>query len=650
MRAASYSFGDRPAEATDRFVTAARVLGESWVDLDLAQRLASLELSVEFLLRASDPSWSDDGDGEEGVRARAAAFAGVDTLLARDSLDPPSVLRGVWSSGLATRLLRERSLEGDLYEDASARAAAVGLPLEAGSLAAGFDPGAQAALRIAADKLASMAARGQPASREAWDAWDDALLLSTGTDPIERQRIALHAAEAVLESVSARPNDTASRDRLTSLLAMSDWSSTGDARSALVDWLDDPARFSTSALAVVTQWLATSAPESGVGVSETLSSGASGYQRSDLRGRLAARWTGGQPRMAASVLDRWGRSAEEVATQLDPSSSDPVDWLQAAADAARLSRAASLLWRGDNDAARTIIDDPIGVAGRQGGAPPRIDALSPKPDDGDFALRFLSANQNAQTRIDLLRDLVGRARELGPIDSEVVFEQSMFGTPSEVRRIAKRVVELRADDPTVINAGIEVLPRAPRTSAVGEMYEAVTGAILPAVDDPSWERATRAALVGRLLDILTGGAALDPADAIASTLASGYADRLGTPLDAGSSPDVLAGRLAASLLTEARAAGGLESEAMIASLTRRFEARRALAEGEMQRFAVEAVNAAEAMGALLTFERPQAGEGASEIVESLREEVADAPNTAVQMQRAELAALRLWMIRLGGTP
>src|SRR5690606_19339000 len=125
LRGASYDFASKPEDAVRRFRTAVDVLGESWVGLEHAQRLASLELAVDFLLRSSGPSdrWASAW--------RGAAFAGVAALRERASLDRPAVLRGVWSAGLTTRLLREPGAEQSLREAAAARAGALGAEVPA---------------------------------------------------------------------------------------------------------------------------------------------------------------------------------------------------------------------------------------------------------------------------------------------------------------------------------------------------------------------------------------------------------------------------------------------------------------------------------------------------------------------------------------
>jgi hypothetical protein len=330
-------------------------------------------------------------------------------------------------------------------------------------------------------------------------------------------------------------------------------------------------------------------------------------------------------------------------------SADPVEVLRDAADLARFSRAAALLWRGESDAASSIIDAQR-ASSTGGSRSPRLDALAPKPDDGRFALRFLSASQNAQDRIDLLRDLVGSGRELGTIDAEVVFEQAMFGTPSEVRRIAQRLADLRSDDPVMINAAIESLPRSPRTTAMREVYETLSVSILPEIDDPTWMRATRAALVARLLDIITGGASLDPADSVAERFVEIYSDRLGSASGAEDTPAEVAADVVASLLVETRAAGGIASEADIAQLQRRFNARRALVAGQLQQFAAESMNAAEALALLTGIERPEHRAALEGVIMRMHEEVNASRDAPGQIESAERASLRVWAVRLGVAP
>lgn len=639
LRRASFGYRSDPSDAIARFAQAVDVLGDSWTVIDRSQRVAALELQVEFLLRSSE--------GRDAPRASTAAFGPLDAMLSRESLDATALLRAVWSAGVATRLLRERDLAESLRQSAQQRAGAVGVQLGS-SLDASFELGAIAALRAVATRLASPSADAAPASRDAWKAWDSALLTATELNPGALPGVALDAAEAVLAAASARPSDVQLRDRLTVLLAQCDWSARGNARGRLIGWLEDHRRFATRELGVVTQWLSMNAPESGMSVNDTLSAGASSYQRSELRSRLNARWGSGQSVIAASVLDRW-----KVAVSLrgkepwDSMSADPLARLREAAHIARLNEAAALLWKGEPDSARRIIDDPAGTLSTPPPGQPRLDALSPRSGDGAFAIRYLNARQNAQDRIDILRNLLSEGRELGPIDAEVVFEAAMLGTPAEVRRIAGRIVEFRASDPTVINAALESLPRAPRARAMQDIFEATAGRSLPPIEDASWVVETRRALVNRLLAILTGGASLDPADSYAAAIKESFGVRAGVTLDANATPRAAAEELVTSLLHEATAAGGLSANERVELLRRRHIARRTIATGDMQRFAAEATNAAESFALLLAVERPSREPAIEQVLTTLRDRLRSAPSVADQIEAAEFASLSLWALRFG---
>lgn len=639
LRRASFDYRSDPRASLERYAQAIAVLGDSWVELDRSQRVAALELAVEFLLRASE--------GEDSDRAIGAAFAGVDALVSRPSLDSSAVLRGVWSAGLASRLLRERDLPGRLRESAEQRARSVGVQFRS-SLDASFEQGAIGALRVASEKLAAPPADAGPASRDAWGAWDRALGVAAELNPGAVASVSLDAAERVLASASARPSDVHLRDRLTTLLAGCDWASTGDARARLLSWLEDHRRFATREVAVVTQWLSINSPQSGLGVQDTLASSASSYQRSELRSRLSARWGSGHSVVASSVLDRWKVAASLRGKEpWDSRSADALGRLREGALIARLNEAAALLWRGEADAARRIIDDPSGALSTPPPGVPRLDALMPRSGDGIFALRYLNARQNAQDRIDILRDLLSEGRELGPIDAEVVFDAAMLGTPSEVRRIAGRIVEFRSSDPAVINAALESLPRAPRTRALQDAFEATAGKSLPPIDDPAWPVEARRALVNRLLAVLTGGASLDPADTYAAVMRESFATRANAPLGADASPRQAAEALVLVLVQESSAAGGLSAMERTDQLRRRHIARRAIAENDMQRFAAEATNAAEAFALLMSIERPALESDIESVLASLRDRLAASASVADQMVAAEFATLSLWALRFG---
>ena len=466
-------------------------------------------------------------------------------------------------------------------------------------------------------------------------------------NPTAVASVSLDAAEAVLAAASARPTT------FTSAIGSPHCSRSATdfrrrPRSRLIAWLEDHRRFATRELALVTQWLTINAPDSGFGVQDALSSSASSYQRSELRSRLNARWGSGHSVVAASVLDRWRVAASLRGKEpFDSRSADGLSRLREAALIARLNEAAALLWKGEPDAARRIIDDPAGALSTPPPGAPRLDALMSRSGDGVFALRFLNARQNAQDRIDVLRDLLSEGRELGPIDAEVVFEAAILGTPAEVRRIAGRIVEFRSSDPAVINAALESLPRAPRTRALQEIFEAASGRSLPPIEDASWPIETRRALVNRLLSVLTGGATLDPADTYAAVLRESCVTRADASLDANPTPRQAAESLVNALLREASAAGGLSALERVEQAKRRHVARRAIAENDMQRFAAEATNAAEAFALLLSIERPTLDRSIDETLGALRERLASSPTVADQIVAAEFATLTLWTLRFG---
>src|SRR5690606_2156877 len=105
-----------------------------------------------------------------------------------------------------------------------------------------------------------------------------------------------------------------------------------------------------------------------------------------------------------------------------------------------------------------------------------------------------------------------------------------------------------------------------------------------------------------------------------------------------------------TLLAECRASGGIAVEDRVAALVRRFDARRALASGELQRFSVESVNAAEALALLTSLERPEHAPAIDALVTELRASINTARNAPAQIVAAERSSALLWSVRMGNTP
>ncbi|MFM9996378.1 MAG: hypothetical protein ACKVU4_11330 [Phycisphaerales bacterium] len=634
-----------PIEAAERFEKAVAGLAADWPRAAPDRLIAAHDAIVEFLYRAGD-------DPSISKRAVAAIGAGAGALSApverSPAADAARVWPSVWSVGMLVRLTRERDLSAAVRDDVERRvveAAGHARPV----VERGFESGAGAALALLPRVM--LGAAGVSVTPEPWALWADAAD-AVGPDRPARDRIILGGLEAVLLH-AAEPNaDRGVLDVVNSLVIRLAWRPGDESRRWLLRWFDDR-RVTPADLNAVTSALATRSGAEGVDLTMVLSAAAAQGVRADLRDRFAAAWSITLDVDRGALADEWSSAADAFLERSALAASATED-LACAAILARLNAAAWRLWRADHDAAKAILNDPAGDADAAAAVP------SPTAPgdfgDGAWGERYLAARKNVPIRLEMLGRLAARGAGLGPVDAEVLAAEAFTGSPNEVRARAAELLRYHADNPSVVNATLETLPRAPRVLYAGELVAQVAQRRLPMVRDPSWPAAARRALVDRLLELQAAEGEHGATDRLSRVLASAYRE-LGaeTPLtdtERNTATQPAAHGSAAAVRTRWReAAGRLPPMPRSAAtpgldvLDRRHAGRAGVARGLIQMFAAEQLGAAEVMAHVIAAEHPARADRVEAILAELAERRRAARHIFAQINAAERAMIQLWVVR-----
>lgn len=645
-----------------RFEQAVHSLADSWAFFDRATVEEGNRLIAQHVLLAS--RWPGGADAP-----LAAVGKGLERLASGARAAAHEIWPAAWSAGAMSEIAALPDASAAIRGRAQAALGAARLP-DSG----GFWTGARAALTLLPSRIAGLGeTSGDVGGAGAWRRWSQAAESAWSDDRPAQERAVLRAVGDLLAAASTRPSDPQTRSIILAMLAPLDWSEQGAARAAVVSWLDDKDRIGPRELAAVTQWMVSGAPAASIGVDHVLPAQADDEARARLRDNLAARWALKSPAMAADAHRAWiaaARSALSLGAQGGP------DAFARAAQLARLSEAAALLHRGEAAQARVAVAKAsTGRAAGSGGAPVGALGADAAGRDGRWAAKFLGARRNAAERRAALAALSVQGGSLGVVDAETLVEAALFGAPVDVRDTALRIAERYATQPTVANALLEFLPRAPRTAAAGRLYERAARASLPPVRDKNWPIAARRALVARLLESLDAGDGLSSIDEWAGVIADAYsgwsvtlsaasprstrAPSDATPDESAPESESAAPRAVAldpadaaaaalnDLRAEAAASGDAEAARRLRALDRRHGARRTLAEGGLQAFVAEQCGVVEALALLIAIQRPSAAAEANKIVERAEQERRTASVVEEQMESAQRAIVELWIVLLG---
>jgi hypothetical protein len=592
----------------------------------------------------------------------ASASLGRATRLveAAGPTDDAAALPGaVAAAGLVARLNRDdhpSSVEGLL------RRRLAGLTDDGrGAQATSFVEGAVVAL----ERAAGVRPADPGAYAEAWGRAADAL---ARVDPAAEQRLVRRLLDTALRSGRDPASDLGLHETIERLADRMSFASPGGdasppaAARQTLSWLDDPG-VSTASVSVLLSRLALAGRIPGTPGDVALSPGAPASERRAVRDVVASRFGLGSLVRDAPELDALRAAASSLlADPVGSPASAPGDL----AAASMLNLAAARRWGGaDREGveqalawageAATQAAPPIDVLGANRGRLEDLTAPARSPD-GEWAIRYLNQRSDNASRRELLNTLGNRGGPAGPADADVLAQAALVG-PRSVREAAQEVVVLHADDLNVLHGLREHVVRVSERSDVSETIERVTGRALPPPSEPGWAELAKRAIVERILERLAEADAslarlqsithdayelrrelLDPLGALAR----------GAAVGGGVSPDRDAAELARARLAEAaRYVEGDWAFASLSEIERRSEARRRIASGSVQRFVAEQLALAEASAYLLAAEQPRRAAEVGEIMASLNAGLRDMRDALQQARAAEVALLRVWLLRLG---
>ncbi len=669
IRAAIDALPRAPREATRVFLRTLDVVGETWIDID-APTLQALRVELASFLQVA-------------IRTdRAAAIAAADAIASPASpiiddgpvVDSGIMARATFSAGLMARLNRQDLISsiGSRFRGILARLSHDG----SGARARDFWPGVALGLEGIAERYIAAAADPEARTRLArgWSAWLDVLERLRAEAPDVGDQLLLATIErAIIEGPDPAMNQAA-HDAIGRLVAQLDFvSSESRASERLISWFDDP-RISTTALSLVTSRIVFASLIPGFGPEMMLRPDDSEAAREELRDDYALKLGLPVSSEDRAVADLWRARAREAIDARQPST-DPVSALERAALLAKLNESATQRWAGEDGPAlqtardariERILDEAQAMVEAMAGAPVDIERMTApsSPPDGAWACRYLEAMRNAGIRQELLNELRNSDHgPRGPVDADVLAEAACYGVPLPLRRSAQSVAERFRDNAYLINGLLEAVSNAARTPDVSTMIMSVTGRALPSTSDPAWRAAARRDLLERLAEML-GRQKLARVEALELAIRETYEDRVAasgamvaaSPADdgpagisvAGATVAELAGALRDEMASHARRfSEGQWTLTPLHELERRHAARAGLARGRLQEFAAAQLGLAEAIAYVVAAERTSQATDVGAILDRLELHRREAGHVFRQIEAAEDAMLRLWLIRLG---
>jgi len=636
-----------PGEALALFRSSAQDVAAHWCLLTPDRQRAATNSVVEFMHSASAVP----------LIASAAAEAVASGSVAMHGGAAPAaygVWPSVWSVGTLVRLSGESGLSAvvsRVIEDAL-RQSIGGAGPAAGRT---FEAGAVAALGLLPRRFVLGERPDRDTELERWRRWIRAVDAATPEQQARRIELLLAGLDALALAGPEPGDDPAIADAMVELTLALTWRRGDRSRTWLVQAFGNQ-RVSNADLHVITTALATRSNAEGVDPLMSLPARSIDAQRRDLRNRYETAWGLPTATQRDDLADSWLQQLRRIVRESEADRA-PIDPLSRAVLAARLNAAAALRWSGRLDDAAVLIDRldaPVkdametarGSVGDQA-------VVAPGRYDGAWAVRYASAQRDADARVALLREL-GGGSILDPISGEVLAQEAVRGSPAQVRLAARDALLSLRLNASALKGMLEQAPTMPRTIQNAELVAQMTGTSVVSVRDPEWKLKTRRVLVERLMELLAAEGEVGRVDRLAPLLAETYAG-MASPSIAPSSADgtpAAADESAARVRAQwqqlaAELSAGRSGVVRAEEIERRRTARLAVAGGPVQRFAVEQLAIAELLSAVIAVERPERAADAAGVLSELAVTRRTATHVLHQVAATELVIARLWAIRFG---
>ncbi|MBS0196550.1 MAG: hypothetical protein JSR77_07315 [Planctomycetes bacterium] len=647
------------AAGASQFAVTLAKMGAGWTAAGSDERAAAMNTIVEAVYAAS-------GDGELCAKLVTEVGSAGASLGSAAKPTDTEVLPGIWSAGLQSRLSSERDLPRAALRalnESSDRTFSKGggAPGESS-----FESGAAAMLTILSQTLVPAVAATDDAaaakSLGAWKRWSAASAALRGPQSELNQILTLGALDRLLAGPLEPTQCREVFDAVSLLVAGLPWREGDPSRRWLLHAFETPS-VSVADLFAVTQSLATRSGAPGVDQTMVLAAGASDAGRGQLRDQYASVWGLASAEARDAAMAKWIEAAKNELARGDVGDS-PLHHLAAAVSLARLNAAAAAIWAGSPDIAAPFVTSPDGGIDKRISA---IQTLGVEPvirrELTSWGVQYGGLSLGA-SKIPERRKMLGEySGSLTLADAGLVAAEALRGPNENLRADAVAFVKRHANDAAMVAALLEEAPEIPQTGPSTELIKAVAVAAIPSPRDPGWRVSVRRALVSRLLELVAGTGETGVVDEVAVLLAEAYDAQRPTistsqePADdpdssprargrVKPSPESAAAALRAKLLREAEAAVPTGREPISLGQAAAARAARAkLVKGRIQEFAAEQVACCELLAFVISSERTDRAEGAAKVLTELGEARRTARHVFPQIEAAERAMLKLWLLR-----
>jgi len=636
-------------EAVALFISAFDRMAATWPEASKDELLAGGNAVIDFLYSIDDRQRQDEVAAAISV-ARYATAAGL--------RDARSIRATCFSAAMTVRVLREADLQPGLRT--ALRTACDGvfdgefLPREQT-----FDSGMKAALSAMPRLLMneSQLDSKEPISIECWQSWIECLACVEGRDTTAYDRVLSFAIEAVMLEMPDADRDSQTREIIGILGSSMVWRKDSPARTSLLMWFESPG-VSSADLQALTSVIATKTGAEGVDPTMVLSAGADAVARANMREKYAQSWGVTSDRGAReSELNRWSISAN--AALVAPVQESQISGMMMAVRHARLSSLAEALREG---AAVRVPDDIDQDDARI------IDRINRKNDESklivvetggerEWAQRYLTElkSGSVSARVSMLGSFAETSTAL---NADIIAQEAVRGSPEEIRKLARKIMQDRSMDPLYVNALLRMQPKLIPGADNLQLIESMTGHALPSFRSPAWKFECRRALVSKLIQLLAKDSQIGVIDSIAESLADAYLEfrqeddpAISSESKSDFERDPLNAAMRLRKRTQSKASGLVPSGREHASLNmietarvRRME----LATGVIQRFNAEQLACIDLLAYSIVAEEPAKSAEVRAILRSFEEARRSCSHVLEAVRIGERTRLELWMLRIGG--
>jgi hypothetical protein len=275
----------------------------------------------------------------------------------------------------------------------------------------------------------------------------------------------------------------------------------------------------------------------------------------------------------------------------------------------------------------------------------------------EWAQRYLTElkSGSVSARVSMLGSFAETSTAL---NADIIAQEAVRGSPEEIRKLARKIMQDRSMDPLYVNALLRMQPKLIPGADNLQLIESMTGHALPSFRSPAWKFECRRALVSKLIQLLAKDSQIGVIDSIAESLADAYLEfrqeddpAISSESKSDFERDPLNAAMRLRKRTQSKASGLVPSGREHASLNmietarvRRME----LATGVIQRFNAEQLACIDLLAYSIVAEEPAKSAEVRAILRSFEEARRSCSHVLEAVRIGERTRLELWMLRIGG--